>query len=703
MPITQAHRTLSVNTVLGEDRLLLRRMHVLERISTPFEYTLTLLSEDLDIAADDLLGTPATVALVCGDGERRYFNGLINRFSQVGFDGSDAVYEARLVPWLWFLSRTADCRIFQAETIPDIVKAIFRELSYTDFDERLSQDYPARDYCVQYRETDLNFVSRLLEQAGIYYFFEHSDGKHTLVLGDGYGAHAPIAGYEQVPYYPPSATGLRERECLWDWQVSKEVRPNAFAQDSFDFEAPRKELLSRRTAPKPAALGDLEIFDFQGDYTEHGVGDSATGVRLEEQQAEQETARATGNARGLACGALFSLSDYRREDQNREYLILGARAVLHSDEFGSGGEPAGPVYQCEIVAVDAQVAYRPARITPKPVVQGPQTAIVVGPAGAEIWTDKFARVKVLFHWDRYAAGDENSSCWIRVAQVWAGKGWGGLMIPRVGQEVIVDFLEGDPDQPIVTGRVYNGECVTPYQLPDAATKTTLKSSTSTGGGGFNELRFEDQAGEEQIFMHAERNHDLRVKQDAFEWIGNERHLIVGSDQFEEVKGDKHLRIGGDQNEKVTGTVSLDAGMDLQQKVGMKHGLDAGMEIHLKAGMNVVIEAGMSVTLKAGGGFIVVGPAGVTISGTPVLINSGGSAGSGSGASPDAPTLPKEADNAGPGQVSEVAARTPPPPPAPPASISVQAITNPKAQTLIAAAAHGTPFCEQCAAAAAQNG
>jgi type VI secretion system secreted protein VgrG len=698
MPATQRYRPLSVNTVLGEDVLLLRSMTSTERLSAPFEYELTLLSERIDVSADDLLGTPATVALQLPDEGRRFFNGYVSRFSHIGFEGSYALYRATLVPWLWFLSRTADCRTYQDKKAPDIVTDIFREHGFSDFDERLSGSYRQRTYCVQYRETDLSFVNRLLEHEGIYYFFEHEDGKHTLVLADSYSAHSPAPGYEEVPFFPQGASALRDIDHIDDWTLDKEVRPGAFAHNAYDFTAPRKNLLARRSAPKGHPLADLEVYDFQGDYTETADGEGYARIRLEETQAGHEIARAAGNARGLACGALFNLTHYPREDQNREYLIVAASYELQSDEFKSSASlHAGPLFRCSLSAIDAQVPYRPPRLTPKPVVQGPQTAIVVGKSGEEIWTDKYGRIKVLFHWDRYGKTDENSSCWVRVAQVWAGKGWGGMMVPRIGQEVIVDFLEGDPDQPIVTGRVYNDDCMPPYALPGEATKTALKTSSSKGGGGFNEIRFEDKKGSEQVFIHAEKNQDVRVKKDTFEWIGSESHLIVKSDQFEEVGGDKHLTVKGDRNEKVSGTVSLDAGMDLQQKVGMKHGLDAGMEIHLKAGMNVIIEAGMSITLKAGGGFIVVGPAGVTISGTPVLINSGGSAGSGSGCSPDAPKAPKEADKAEPGKVSSAQARTPPAPTPAPAK-PVKAIANQQAQTLTAAAETGAPFCEKCEAA-----
>ena len=698
MPATQLYRPLSVNTILGEDVLLLASMTTSERLGAPFEYELRLLSERIDIGANELLGTPATVALVLPEDGRRFFNGYVSRFAQAGFDGSYVVYRATLVPWLWFLSRSADCRSFQTKKAPDIVKEIFRAHGFTDFDDRLSGTYRDRDYCVQYRETDLSFVSRLLEHEGIYYFFEHTDGKHTLVLADGYSAHAPVPGYQEVPLFLQQGSGLRGVEHIDDWTLDMEVSPGAFSHTAYDFTAPRKDLLTRRSAPKGHTLADLEIFDFQGDYTETADGDGYARVRLEEAQVGHEMARASGNARGLACGSLFTLTGHQREDQNREYLIVSAGYTIRSPEFDTTvAHEEGPVFRCTLSAIDAQVPYRPPRTTPKPVIHGPQTAMVVGKSGEEVWTDKYGRIKVLFHWDRYGKADETSSCWVRVAQVWAGKGWGGMMIPRIGQEVIVDFLEGDPDQPIVTGRVYNDECMPPYGLPGEATKTALKTSSSKGGGGFNEIRFEDKKGSEQVFVHAEKNQDVRVKNDTLEWVGNDSHLIVKSDQLEEIGGDKHLSVKGDRNEKVSGTVSLNAGMDLQQKVGMKHGLDAGMEIHLKAGMNVVIEAGMSITLKAGGGFVVVGPAGVTISGTPVLVNSGGSAGSGSGCSPDAPKAPKEADKAEPGKVSSAQARTPPADK--PAQVTeVKAMAHAQAQTLQAAAESGAPFCERCEAA-----
>ena len=567
MPLSQRDRTFAVNTPLGEDALVLRSMTANERISALFEYALELSSEDIDIAPSDLLGKPATVSLRLMDGSRRWFNGWINRFSYVGFDGADALYKATLVPWLWFLSRTADCRIFQEQTVPDIVKSIFREHGFTDFEERLSGSYRQWVYCVQYRETDLSFVSRLLEHEGIYYFFEHQDGKHNLILADSYSAHSTIAGYEEVPYFPPDADSLRERDHINAWSIEQQVCPGAFANTSFDFTAPRKNLLVTRSSPKPHELADYEVFDFPGNYVEAGDSETYARVRLEEAQAGHELARAQGTARGLAAGALFSLTGHRRDDQNREYLILSADYRLRSDEFGSfESNPPEPVFASSLTVMDAQVPYRPVRETPKPIVQGPQTAIVVGTAGEEIWTDQYGRVKVQFHWDRYGKKDENSSCWVRVSHPWAGKGWGAVAIPRIGQEVIIDFLEGDPDRPIITGRVYNGDCMPPFGLPSSAVVSGIKSNTHKGSG-YNEISMDDTAGQEQVTTHAQFDMNTTVEHDQATTVHNNRNdridvddsETVGSNQTITIGSNQTISIGGNRDETVGGTEIITIG------------------------------------------------------------------------------------------------------------------------------------------------
>jgi type VI secretion system secreted protein VgrG len=624
MPLSQQERTLSVSTPLGEDVLLIRSMSAAEALSTLFEYQLDLVSEDINIRAEDLLGKPATMRLTLPDDSPRFFNGIFSRFSHVGFDGPYAIYQATLVPWLWFLTRTADCRIYQEKTVPDIVKEIFREHGFTDFEERLSGEYRQWVYCVQYRETDFNFISRLLEQEGVYYYFTHEDGKHTLILADSYSAHNPTPGYEEVPYYPPDESALRERDHIQDWSVASEARPGVFSQNDFDFTAPKKDLLAKNSNPKSHDLSELEIYDYPGEYKEPGTGSNYARIRLEEIQADYETARAEGNARGLATGALFSLTNYRREDQNKEYLILSAGYEVRSDLFGSGaGLQSGPYFRCAIRVMDAQIPYRPARVTPKPVVQGPQTAMVVGKAGEEIWTEKFGQVKIQFHWDRYGKFDENSSCWVRVSHPWAGKGWGSVAIPRIGQEVIVDFLEGDPDQPIVTGRVYNKDSMPPYGLPSGAVVSGLKSNSTKGGGGYNEISMDDTKGKEKITVHGQYDMSTTVEHDDSQTVHNNRTITVDGTHTETIKKDTTIKIttGALNHDVVSKTATYHVKGAVKENfddtqtttVNKKIAItSSSAEIHVTAAKEIVLTTGDSqLSMKADGS--------ITLSGKKITI------------------------------------------------------------------------------------
>ena len=647
---TQKYREVEIETPLGTDVLLLKEATITEALSQPFIIELQLLSRQEDIHFEDLLGENATLRIELPEGQTRYFNGNFSDFSQTGNAGDFAVYHATLRPWLWFLTQTSDCRIYQNKTVPDIIKDIFRERGFSDFEERLSREYHEWSYCVLYRESYFDFVNRLLEQEGIYYYFEHDNGKHTLVLADSYSSHDLIPGHETLPYHSPNIATVRDEQHVSQWRVAKKIHPGRIVLDDFDFERPKADLSAHSSIPGNHGQSDYETYDYPGEYRQIDHGESYARTRMEALHSQYEIIRATSDVRALQAGILFKLDLHPREDQNREYLIVSVTHTIQSDAYRSAAQSSGPTCTNIFTAMDSATPYRPLQRTSKPKVQGPQTAIVVGPLGEEIYTDEYGRVKLQFHWDRYGQADENASCWIRVSQLWAGKGWGGMTIPRIGQEVIVEFLEGDPDQPIVTGRVYNGDHRTPYKLPQFATRSGIKSQSSKGGGGFNEIRFEDKKGEEQVFLHAERNQDVRIKKDSLEWIGHDRHRIVKNDQFERIEGNSHLTLQGDQNVKINGNTSLDIAKDLQEKVGMKHALEAGTEIHHKAGKNVVIEAGVSITLKAGGGFITIGPAGVTISGVPVLINSGGVAGSGSGCSPDVVKLPMEADDGKPGKI-----------------------------------------------------
>ena len=634
MPSVQADRSIAVATPLGEEALLFRSMKGSEQLSKMFQYDLELSSADENINFDDILGKNVTVRLDVGEDAQRFFNGFVSRFSQTGRTADYAIYSATLRPWLWFLTRTADCRIFQEMTVPEIIKSIFEEHGFSDFKESLSGSYRKWVYCVQYRETDLNFISRLMEQEGIYYFFKHEDGKHTLIMADAYSAHEPIPGYEQIPYYPPTENVVREEDHISDWFCGREIQPGLYALTDFDFEKPKSDLAVKASIPRTHELADFEIYDYPGEYIEVGDGDVYAKARIEELHVQFEQTRGRGNARGIASGGLFELTGHPRDDQNREYLVVSASHELRSEEFASGASSGGPTYLCRFTAIESKQPYRAPRLTPKPVVQGPQTAVVVGKSGEEIWTDEHGRVKVQFHWDREGQVDENSSCWIRVAQVWAGKNWGGIEIPRMGQEVIVDFLEGDPDRPIITGRVYNGDNKPPYALPDDQTMSGIKSNSSKGGEGFNELRFEDKKDEEQIFLHAQKNLDIRVLNDRFETIDNDRHLVVENDKKEHVKNDRHEeignhhqeKIGGDRNLKVVGkqaaevegSLSLTVGDDVLEKFKKNHSEEVTNDYYVKAD-NIVIEASTNITVKVGQSSIAIESSGIKIATSGELV------------------------------------------------------------------------------------
>ncbi len=679
---TQDARMIRVHTPLGKDALLLQSFSGQEGVSELFRFDLKMHSLNRSVAFDAVVGKGATVEVVLDGGKQRFINGVVSSFSQAGASGGLAHYHATIVPWLWLLTRTSDCRIFQQMSVPDIIEKLFGERNFKDYSLRLHGSFHPRDYCVQYRETTFNFVSRLMQEEGIFYFFEHAKDKHTLVLANSPNEFKPCPNQTSARYESALGVGGNE-DVITEWNVGQEVRPGKYTSNDFNFETPLLDLTAQVTGKDER---EYEIYDYPGEYLTKDEGEQLVGVRMQEEDAPRLVAAGTGTLRALTPGYRFDLKEHYRRDYNKAYAVLTVyHTVEHGMNFRSGGDTSSEfAYVNHFRCVPHPTPYRPPRTAPVPVVHGTQTAIVVGPAGEEIYTDKYGRVKVQFHWDREGKYDEKSSCWVRVAQNWAGKRWGAVFIPRVGQEVIVDFIEGDPDRPIITGRVYNAASMPPYALPGEKTKSTIKSNSSKGGGGFNELRFEDKKGSEQIFIHAERDKHVRVKHDRLEWVGNDSHLVVKHDQLESVDGNKHLTVKGDQNEKVGGGYSLKVGMDTQTKTGMKYAVDAGQEVHLKAGMNVVIEAGMSITLKAGGGFIVVGPAGVTISGNPVLINSGGAAGSGSGCSPQPPTAPKEADKAEPGQAPEKPAKKKP---AKPKAYS------PTALMLKEAAQNGTPFCD----------
>src|SRR5262245_34596044 len=552
---TQKNRAIGINTPLGEDVLLLKGFVLNEEIGRPFSAQLDLRSEPHDIDFNTIIGQNVTIRVNRADGKLRYINGFISRSQQQGYPvaGGSNQYTATIVPWLWFLTRTADCRIFHERSVPEIVKEVFDEMEFTEFELALSNAYPQHEYVVQYRETAFNFVSRLLEHEGIYYFFKHEHKKHTLMLADSPAALEPEKDYKTVKYVG-SEDAKMGYERIWEWSLEKRLQPGKTALRDFDFKATTKNLYAEKEVQRQHAESDYEVYDYPGGYIEPDPGKTYVATRLEEMSMQHEIARATGDVRGIYVGAKFKLEGFPSQDQARDYFVIGSRFRASVDEFDTSGSAGGePTFGIEFSCVPADVQIRPARTTPKPRVAGPQTAIVVSAAEddkEEIYTDEYGRVKVHFHWDRYNKADAKASCWIRVSQLWAGKKWGAVFTPRVGQEVIVDFLEGDPDQPVITGRLYNQECMPPYTLPDDKTKSTIKSCSSKGGQGFNEIRFEDMKDSEQFFMFAQKDMDVRVQNDSKEAVDNDRHLVVGNDQIEHVKNDRSETVDGHHKELI---------------------------------------------------------------------------------------------------------------------------------------------------------
>jgi type VI secretion system secreted protein VgrG len=647
---TLANRQLSIATAAGDDKMFPVAMHGTEALGRLFEFVVDLFTTGGEpVAAKDILGTNMTIGLLANNSVQRYFNGFVSRFEltsveQVKGENATYYYRVTLVPWLWFLTRNSNCRIYQNLSVPDIIKSVMKDLGYTDVkDSGLSETYRVWEYCVQYRETDFNFVSRLMENEGIYYYFEHADGKHTLVLCDSPTSHAKVTNYETLTFDKPGAAADGDT-FAWDWVHGNEFTTNSYALTDYNYLQPKTNLLQSVAAQNTEGTSKFELYDYPGAYTTATDGTFYARTRMEEQESTYSVAHATSSGRGIFAGATFELDGHPVVAKG-DFLITAVTYQLRGDDVrakGGGGkdpkkakddkketepEEDTPTYLTKITVMPAKVPFRPARITPKPFVHGPQTAMVVGASGDEICTFANGCAKVKFMWDFATADDDTAGCWIRVSQNWAGKTWGIFFAPRVGQEVIVDFLEGDPDRPIITGRVYNADNPTPYPLPANQTMSTIKSNSSKGGEGFNEFRFEDKKGSEQIFIHAEKNMDIRVKNDRFESILNNRHLVVIKDKFEHVqnkrheivdvdhmehiKGDRHLTVDGKEAVAITGSKSLQVTGDVIEQFKGNHSEVVTSDYYVKAD-NIVIEGMTNVTIKVGNNYIAIDKSGISI-------------------------------------------------------------------------------------------
>jgi type VI secretion system secreted protein VgrG len=633
--------SLAVTTPLGSDSLTLLRLEGEEHLAGPFLFHLTM-SASGPVDADAILGKPAHVTLIDGAGNTRYLHGLITRLVQ---SGTECLADLR--PWVWMLSLTTDNRIFQAKSVPDILTTVFDAAGFTDYRNDLRQNYSPLDYCVQFQETSFAFVSRLMEEAGIYYFFEYTDSAHTLVLADDPASFSDCEEAASIPFLPLNAssgwlTDLRINAVSTESQVAVQ----AYQTDDFNFTTPATEL------KVSTGQGARRIYEYPGRYGTIDAGETVAKRRIEAFEAVAKQIKGASPVRALRAGGAFTMTGHPDAALNARYAL---RTISHS--------AIRREYENQFVALPANVPFRPERRTQAPRISGSQTAIVVGPSGKEIYTDKYGRVKVQFHWDQLGKHDENSSCWIRVAQNWAGVNWGAFTLPRIGQEVVVTFLNGDPDRPLITGCVYNGDNPVPYTLPDEQTKTVLKSNSSEGGGGFNELRLEDKKDNEEIYIHAQKDMTVDVLNDQTVTItqnravtiskgndtvtvsegdrtvavskGKETHTVQSTrdvtvtgaethsnkaDFKQTVSGNFTLNVDGDITIKASGAVTLQSGTGMVVKAGTSLASSSGTSLEAKAGTGLTLQAATTAELKAGASGTVDGGGMLALKGGLVKLN-----------------------------------------------------------------------------------
>ncbi|MEB7541092.1 type VI secretion system Vgr family protein [Enterobacter huaxiensis] len=581
-----------ITVQLPVEGLLFWKLTGREAMSESFALTLTLLGTDARIDRSKLLGQPVTVTIPTQNLlSSRYINGKVTRVavSAVELTGTRyAVYQLTVEPDLWPMKRDRNLRIFQGQTVPQIVKTLLGE-HQVNVEDKLTGSYRVWDYCVQYQESSLDFISRLMELEGIAYYFSHEDDKHTLVLTDAATQHQPFSGYEVIPYHQTPSGGSTDEEGIGQWALEDSVTPGIYSLDDYDFRKPNAWLFQAQQNPASPKPGSIDVYDWPGRFVEQGHAEFYARIRQERWQVEHQQIQATATAAGIAPGHTFTLTNAPFFSDNGEYLVTAAGYHFEENRYASGeGET---IHRTDFSVIPSSVSYRPAQSTAWPRTYGPQTAKVVGPNGESIWTDKYGRVKVKFHWDRLAKGDDTSSCWVRVSSAWAGQGYGGVQIPRVGDEVVVDFINGDPDRPIITGRVYNEASMPPWALPAAATQMGFMSRSKDGSvDNANALRFEDKAGAEQVWIQAERNLDINVKNDEShsteknrtQFVGEDETLRVAKNQTAGVKENVICLTGNSRSDKVVNDYILSAGNTLRLECG-----ESAIELSKDGSVNII--------------------------------------------------------------------------------------------------------------------
>lgn len=612
-----------ITAQLPADGLLFHTLRGTETLSRPFVLTAELLATDARIDRHALLGKPVTFTLPT-DGlmnalSPRYLNGKITRVAVRSQELSGtryAVYELTVEPDLWPMQRDRNLRIFQSQTVPQIVQTLLKEYA-VNVETRLAGNYRVWEYCVQYQESSLDFISRLMELEGIYYFFRHEADKHTLVLCDAPDQHQAFPGYETIAYHVTPSGGVVTEEGISQWSLAESVTPGIYSTDDYDFRKPNAWMLQARQNPASPVPGSVDVYDWPGHFVDHSHGESYARIRQEVWQAEHHSVSGTGTATGIAPGFTFAIINAPHFSDNGEYLVTSATYDFAENSYASG-DAGDSRHNIHFTVLPSSVTWRTPPETPWPKTHGPQTAKVVGPKGESIWTDRYGRVKVKFHWDRLAKGDDTSSCWVRVSSAWAGQGFGGVQIPRVNDEVVVDFINGDPDRPLIIGRVYNEASMPPWALPAAATQMGFLSRSKDGTADTaNALRFEDKAGEEHLWIQAQKNMDTHVKNDSSHSVANNHSHYAGGNELYRVETNRVHGVKGGE-ERLTGKGKLDAVVDT-------YVVGSGTKLRLECGESAIeLNANGQINI-VGKGFniFVQGDGHITTSGGKLNLNTDG--------------------------------------------------------------------------------
>ena len=642
-PASQDLRIFSVTTPLGKDKLLFHSMEGTEGFSEAFAFTLDLYSANPNIDPEKLIGKPITVEMDLEDASSRFFNGHVVSFRQAPAEQGFFRYILKLRPWFWLLSKTMDCRIFQNQTSLEIMRSLFEHYGFQDFEFKTTQTYRSREYCVQYKESAFDFMSRLMEEEGIFYYFEHTRDRHIMVIADSPEGLRQSSLNRKSKYYPASNLGQRDEQHIHAWYQIRDFESGVYSQRDYDFVKPKDSLETIAFCNNAHAVGDLECFSYPGGYSNSQDGQAVTDIRMEEIATTQERFSGSGTIEFLQSGDYLNLEGHASDALNRSYVLTRTKIKIANNAYASTDAASNRLIEVEFDAIKRDRTFRPPRRTRKPTMDGPQTAKVVGKPGEEIWTNEHGQIKILFHWDRYGQEDDHASCWVRVSHPWAGKGWGALSIPRIGQEVIVDFIDGDPDRPIVTGRVYNSDLKPPFTLPGGAVTSGIKSATHKGNG-YNELSMTDTAGDEKFLIHAQRDMETTVLNDQRNTIKAKRdttidasdHLEVREDQTIVIRGqqirtvekDQTTDIGGNQQKTISGSMTVNVDQAINQKSMTTTHLESFQEFSLSSTTSITLNVATSqiqitpteISITMGASSIKVDALGVAISGPLISLN-----------------------------------------------------------------------------------